>query len=151
MARIHNFPERGARVADWVARLLVETGMSAGEFAFKVGADKRDVQRLLNDRNIGWRLEDKIAAAYGWDFVEAVMTPVVGADPITARENEIEQRLTEAAALHARLERERSARGAPKDPGGLVPVHRGALGIRVSPPSGRRRAYGDQASAAAAL
>lgn len=103
-------PGRGARVAGWVENYMQRRGLSLGELAFQTRVDKRDLRRLLNDRSCGWRLEDALASLFGWDFIEAVMTPVVGADPLQARERELEQRLAEAAALHARLEREHAAR-----------------------------------------
>ena len=105
-------PTRGERVAMWVAAKLKGSGMTVGELAFQANVDKRDLQRLLRDHSCGWRLEDDLAAFYGWDFTEAVMTPVHGADPTTARERELEQRLAQAAALHERIERERAVRTA---------------------------------------
>lgn len=50
-----------------------------------------------------------LASAYGWDFIEQVMTPAVGADPITAREREIEHEKREIAAREARLRRLRAS------------------------------------------
>lgn len=109
-AQNDRFPARGERIAAWVERYMAENGLSVGELAFRVKADKRDIRRLLNDRSCGPRLNDDLEAAFGWDFIEQVATPVVGADPITAREREVEQRLAQAAALHARVEREREVR-----------------------------------------
>ena len=103
-------PGRGERVATWVETYMQSQGLSVGELAFRTRVDKRDLRRLLTDRSCGWRLEDALAGLFGWDFIEAVMTPVVGADPLQARERELEQRLAEAAALHARLGREHAAR-----------------------------------------
>lgn len=105
-----SIPPRGERIAAWVEHYMREHGLSVSELAFKVGADKRDVRRLLSDRSCGPRLNDDLEAAFGWDFIEQVATPVVGADPLTAREREVEQRLAQAAALHARIEREREVR-----------------------------------------
>lgn len=101
-------PTRGERVAAWIERELDRRGMTISELAFMARVDKRDLHRLMNDRSIGWRLEDDLAAFFGWDFTEAVMTPVHGADPTTARERELEQRLAQAAALHERIERDRA-------------------------------------------
>lgn len=112
MDRKVTFPARGERVAAWIEDRLRKTGLTVGELAFGANVDKRDLQRLLRDRSCGWRLEDDLAAFFGWDFTEAVMTPVHGADPVTARERAIEQRLAQAAALHARVERERAVRTA---------------------------------------
>lgn len=107
-----NLPPRGERVALFVGAQLKSRGMSVSELAFAAGVDKRDLQRLLRDKSCGWRLEDDLAAFFGWDFTEAVMTPVHGADPTTAREIELEQRLAEAAALHERVQRDRALRTA---------------------------------------
>lgn len=106
------FPDRGERVALWVEKHMQTAGLGLTELAFRVGADKRDLQRLLRERSCGHRLEDRLAAHFRWDFVEQVMTPVIGADPLTAREAELETRMAEAAAIHARLERERAVRAA---------------------------------------
>lgn len=107
-----SFPARGERVAAWVEAQMQATGLSVGELAFAARVDKRDLRRLLNERSCGHRLEDDLAAHFGWAFTEAVMTPVHGADPITARERELAQRLSRAAALHERVERDRAVRAA---------------------------------------
>lgn len=106
-------PARGERIATWVQNYMWAHGISIGELAFRVNADKRDIRRLLNDRSCGPRLNDDLEAAFGWDFIEQVATPVVGADPLSAREAELERHQAEAAAIHARLQRERTARSAP--------------------------------------
>lgn len=103
---------RGERIAAWVENYMAERGLSIGELAFRVNADKRDIRRLLKERSCGPRLNDDLEAAFQWDFIEAVATPVVGADPITTREKAIEQRLAQAAALHAHVERDRAVRNA---------------------------------------
>lgn len=107
-----NLPARGVRVALWVSAQLKNRGMTVSELAFAARVDKRDLQRLLRDHSCGSRLEDDLAAYFGWDFTEAVMTPVHGADPTTAREKELHERLSQAAALHARVERDRALRTA---------------------------------------
>jgi hypothetical protein len=113
MDKKSNYPARGERVAAWVDRYMAESGLTVGELAFRARVDKRDLRRLLNPpHNCGWRLEDDLAAFFGWTFTEAVMTPVHGADPLTAKERELEQRLSQAAALHERVERERALRTA---------------------------------------
>lgn len=116
--RKDQLPSRGERVAAWVEAHMARTGLSISELAFKAQVDKRDLRRLLHERSCGWRLEDDLAALFGWDFIEAVMTPVVGVDPLTAKEREVEARLAEAAALNARVARERVARmaGSPTGP-----------------------------------
>ncbi len=108
--RKDRFPARGERIARWVERYMQEQGLTISELAFRVKADKRDIRRLLVDRSCGPRLNDDLEVAFEWDFIEEVATPVVGADPITARERALEQRLTQAAALHARIERDRASR-----------------------------------------
>lgn len=108
--RNDRFPARGERIACWVENYMEKQGLTLSELAFRVKADKRDVRRLLVDRSCGPRLNDLLEAAFEWDFIEEVATPVVGADPITARERALEQRLTQAAALHARIERDRASR-----------------------------------------
>lgn len=108
----HTLPGRGERVAAWVEDYMRATGRTASEVAFLAKVDKRDLQRLLAQKSCGHRLEDDLAACFGWNFVESVMTPVIGADPISAREAELATKLAEAAAIHARLERERAARAA---------------------------------------
>jgi hypothetical protein len=106
-------PARGARVAAWVQGELDRSGRTVGELAFAARVDKRDLRRLLSPpHSCGHRLEDDLAAYFGWDFTEAVMTPVHGADPTTARERELEQRLSQAAALHERVVRERALHAA---------------------------------------
>jgi type II secretory pathway component PulM len=123
MSKMNRYPARGERIAPWVEAYMRANGLSVGELAFKVKADKRDLQRLIKDRSCGPRLNDALEEALGWEFIEEVATPVVGADPITAREREVEQRLAQAAALHARVERERAVRTAASP--GLALVERG--------------------------
>lgn len=104
-----SFPGRGERVAAWVDDYMALHKLALGELAFRIRADKRDLRRLLNERTCGSRLEDALAAYFGWQFIEAVFTPVVGADPVTALEREIERERAEIAAREERLERLRSA------------------------------------------
>ena len=117
--RSDRYPARGERIAAWVDNYMKANGLSLGELAFRVKADKRDLRRLLNERSCGPRLNDALEEAFEWDFIEQVATPVVGADPIAARERALERRLAEAAALHARVEREHAVRkGAAATEGG---------------------------------
>jgi hypothetical protein len=110
-----NVPARGERVAAYVADYLeARAGLSLGELAFRLNADKRDLQRLLRDRSCGWRLEDALAAYFGDDFVDAVFRPVIGAGP-SLREIELERERIEIAARKARLERERAERRAERE------------------------------------
>lgn len=108
-----NVPARGERVAQYVDSYLTRhRGLSIGELAFRLRADKRDLQRLVRDRSCGWRLEDALAAYFGPDFVEAVFAAVIGDGP-SIRLQELER---ERAEIHARteaLQRLRSARSAP--------------------------------------
>lgn len=101
---------RGERVAKWIEAHMAATGVSVPELAFRLRTDKRDLQRLLRDRSCGHRLEGALAAYFGWDFVEDVFTPAIGAGPITAREALLAARQAEVVALHARIERERQVR-----------------------------------------
>lgn len=135
-------PSRGERVAGWVEDYMAAHGdLTVSELAFRLHADKRDLRRLLQDRSCGWRLEDSLAAYFGWDFVEAVFTPAVGADPLTAREIELAQHQAQAAAMHARILRERAART--HEPAAVV-VGRGAS---VLPLQRRGRGRGEGAQA----
>jgi hypothetical protein len=139
MDKNDSFPARGERVAAWVHRYMADNGLSVGELAFRAAVDKRDLRRLLNPpHNCGWRLEDSLAAFFGWDFTEAVMTPVHGADPTTARERELETRLSQAAALHARIERERALRTAAAPRLALVA---GEAAVHGSPSRGGGRSF----------
>lgn len=118
MGESDQLPGFGRRVGDVLQAHMRARLMGVGEVALIVKADKRDIRRLLTEGTCGPRLWDSLAAAFGWDFVEAVMSPAIGADPITAREQELAQHEAQIAALHARLERERKARSAPRDLGG---------------------------------
>jgi hypothetical protein len=97
----------GSRVAKW----LEAHGYKASAVAIQTGLDKRDAQRVV-EGSCGPRAFDRLAQAFGWPFLEAVMAPVVGADPLTALENEIERERNEIAARESRLARLRSARSA---------------------------------------
>lgn len=102
-----NVPTRGERVADYLESYLsAHHGLSVGELAFRLKADKRDLRRLLQDRSCGWRLEDALAAYFGPDFVDAVFAPVIGRGP-SIREKELERERAELAARRERLERRR--------------------------------------------
>jgi hypothetical protein len=105
-------PAFGRRVAEALGAQMRARLMGVAEVAIWARCDKRDVRRLLSEQVCGWRLFECLAEAFGWDFVESVMTPVVGADPVTAREKELAAHEAQVAALHARLQRERSCRSA---------------------------------------
>lgn len=112
---------RGERVAQYLdAYLSTHPGLSLGELAFRIKADKRDVQRLVRDRSCGWRLEDSLAAYFGADFVDAVFAPLVGSGP-SKREIELDRERAAIAARRERLERDRQeSRSFRSDPGPLV-------------------------------
>lgn len=107
MVKNDNVPARGERVASYVeAYLKTHPGLSLGELAFRLRADKRDLRRLLNDRSVGHRLEDALAAYFGADFVDALFPMARGP---SAREQELERERAEIAARRERLERDREA------------------------------------------
>lgn len=106
-----NLPGRGERVATYVENYLKShPGLSLGELAFRLRADKRDLRRLLNDRSVGHRLEDDLAEYFGADFVDALFPQARGP---SARERELERERAEIAARRERLERDREARRRP--------------------------------------
>lgn len=123
-------PERrGERVARWVEDYMRVQGCGLAEVAFRIRQDKRDVQRLLGLRSCGHRLEDALAAYFGWPFVEAVMAPVIddsiGAE-IAKEEAEIAAREERIARLYRARESHRnrprmvhSQGGAERSPPGL--------------------------------
>lgn len=115
----HTVPERrGERVAHWVESYIEAQGCSLSEVAFRVRQDKRDLERLLSQRSCGHRLEDAMAAYFGWPFVEAVMAPVID----SSIEAEIAKERAEIAAREERLSRlYRAAQGAHVGPR-LVPA-----------------------------
>lgn len=92
---------RGQRVAAWVEDYLAAQKCSVAELAFRIRQDRRDVQRLLDNKSCGHRLEDALAAYFGWGFVRAVMAPVVD----TSIEAEIAREKAEIAAREERLAR----------------------------------------------
>lgn len=97
---------RGARVARWIEDYIAVQKCSVAEVAFRIRQDRRDVQRLLDTRSCGHRLEDALAAYFGWPFVEAVMAPVID----TSIEAEIARERAEIAAREERLARLERAR-----------------------------------------
>lgn len=68
---------RGHRVAEWVRSYIAQSGCTSTEVAFRIGADKRDLERLLRDETCGARLEDRLACHFGWPFIEAVFSPLI--------------------------------------------------------------------------
>ena len=110
--RSDRYPPRGERIASWVDDYMRDHGLSVGELAFRVRADKRDIRRLVTDRSCGPRLNDALEEAFGHDFIDAVAAPVVGGDRLTVLEREIALERAKIAALDARFEREAVARRA---------------------------------------
>lgn len=103
-------PPRGERVAVYIeSYLAAHRGLSVGELAFRLRADKRDLGRLLRDRSCGWRLEDSLAAYFGSDFVDAVFAPVLGDGP-SIRQRELDRERAELNARNEALQRARRAR-----------------------------------------
>lgn len=99
---------RGERVAHWVEDYIRVQRCSVAEVAFRIRQDRRDVQRLLDTKSCGHRLEDALAAYFGWPFVEAVMAPVID----NSIEAEIARERAEIAAREERLARlERARKG----------------------------------------
>lgn len=121
MAKNDTLPGRGERVADYVsAYLRTHPGLSLGELAFALRADKRDLRRLLDLKSVGWRLEDQLAAYFGDDFVEAVFRPVIGDGP-SRRQKELDRERAEIAARAERIARDRAeARSFRPDPPRMV-------------------------------
>lgn len=103
-----NVPKRGERVAAYVEDYLnYHGGLSLGELAFRLKADKRDLQRLIRDRSVGHPLEDALHAYFGKDFGYAVYGDLWGDGP-SRREKELDRERAEMAARRERLERDRS-------------------------------------------
>lgn len=94
-------PHRGERVAAWVGDYIGAQKCSVAEVAFRIKQDRRDVQRLIDTKSCGHKLEDALAAYFGWPFVEAVMAPVID----TSIEAEIAKERAEIAAREERLAR----------------------------------------------
>lgn len=89
---------RGERIAAWVRDRIAAEKTTVAEIAFRIRQDRRDVQRLLDTKSCGHRLEDALAAHFGWPFVRAVMAPVI--------DNEIEAEIArEKAEIAAREDR----------------------------------------------
>lgn len=92
---------RGQRVAAWVEDYIAAQKCSVAEVAFRIRQDRRDLQRLLDTKSCGHKLEDALAAYFGWPMVEAVMAPVID----TSIEAEIAKERAEIAAREERIAR----------------------------------------------
>lgn len=85
-----------------------------------------------------------LAGFFGWDFTEAVETPIHGADPSSAREAELVRQLNSAAALQARIERDRWLRRAAAPSLGRMARGQASRGARAD---GRQGTRAEQAPA----
>lgn len=123
----------GRRVAPRLRADMEALGVSAKELALLIKAWARqdpanrealDFRTIQNAMAGTCALETYFALSgyFGWEFAEEILTPVIGSDPITAREAELERHQAQVAAIHARLERERSARSAASRVGRGRPV-----------------------------
>lgn len=92
---------RGERISAWVRDRMNTEKVSVAEIAFRIQQDRRDLQRLLDTNSCGHRLEDALAAHFGWPFVRAVMAPVID----NAIEAEIAREQAEITAREDRLAR----------------------------------------------
>lgn len=123
-------PMRGpARVARLLRAEMERRHVSAKELAMQLKAwasedpvnrwslDYRTIQHAMAGTACALDTYLVLSGFFGWDFTESVQTPIHGADPLSAREAEVERQLTQVAALQARVERDRAARGRP--PSGL--------------------------------
>lgn len=108
-AKNDTVPPRGARIAAWVRAHMERHGLSIGELAFKVQADKRDLRRLLNDNSCGPRLNDLLDETFGFEFIDAVAAPLVGGDRIASLEKEIANEKAIVSAREAQLARLKAA------------------------------------------
>lgn len=130
-------PLRGpARIAPLIRAEMEDRGVTAKELAMQMKAwasedprnrwalDYRTIQHAMAGSACALDTYLALSGFFGWDFTETVQTPIHGADPMTARERQLEARLAQAAALHERIERERALRtaAAPR----LALVERGA-------------------------
>lgn len=98
---------RGERIAAWLRARIKAEKVSAAEIAFRIQQDRRDVQRLLDTNSCGHRLEDALAAHFGWPFVRAVMAAVID----NALEAEIARERAEIAAQIKEVYAEASGNG----------------------------------------
>lgn len=143
----------GRRVAPRLRAEMDAMGATAKELALLIQAWARkdpanrqsiDYRTIQNAMAGTCALETyfSLSGYFGWDFIEEVQTPVVGADPPTFREAELARNQAQVAAIHARLQRDRAARSSAPDLGGrgaLQPLQGGRHGGAI-PPQGPARA-----------
>lgn len=118
----------GRRVAPRLVAEMDARGVTAKELAQQIAMwaaqdsqnrqplDFRTIQNAMAG-SCGLETYFTLSGFFGWDFIEEVQTPVVGADPLSAREAALVRHQAQAAALHARLVRERAARTAASEHG----------------------------------
>lgn len=126
MERKYQLVRGGRRVAPLLVAEMDERGISAKELAQQINMwaaldpanrqplDYRTIQNATAG-SCGLETYFTLSGFFGWDFIEEVQTPVVGADPISAREAALVRHQAQVAAIHARLQRERAARSASAD------------------------------------
>lgn len=96
----------GERAAKYVEDYLaVHGGLDLHQLAWRLTADKRDLQRLIRERSVGLRLLEKLFAYFGDDCRDFVFPP----RRISIREVELERERAEVAARNERLIRDRAA------------------------------------------
>lgn len=147
----------GRRVAPLLRTEMGERGLSAKELATEITAwarldptnrqplDYRTIQNAM-DGSCALETYFTLAGYFGWNFVEAVQTPVIGADPVSAREAELARHQTQVEAIHARLQRDRASRTALAATDGL-----GRGRALQSVQMGRRQGTGDAEETSARL
>ena len=118
-------PLRGsARVAPLLRAEMEDRGITAKELAMELkvwaamdrqnrwAVDYRTIQHAMAGTACALDTYLALSGFFGWDWCENVQTPIHGADPTTARERELAQRLAQVDALHERIKRDRAVRAA---------------------------------------
>lgn len=103
-----NQPESsaGERAAQYITDYLaVHGGLDLHQLAWRLKADKRDLQRLMRDQSVGIRLLERLFAYFGDDCRDAVFPP----RRISQREVELDRERAEITARYERLQRDRQA------------------------------------------
>jgi hypothetical protein len=91
---------------------LLMRGWASEDPAHRWALDYRTIQHAMAGTACALDTYLALAGFFGWDFSEAIQTPIHGADPLSAREAEVVRQLNTAAALQARVERDRALRRA---------------------------------------
>lgn len=92
---------------------LALKGWAAKDPSNRWSVDYRTIQHAMAGTACALDTYLALSGYFGWDFSETIQTPIHGADPLSAREAEVARQLTQVAALHARVERDRALRGRP--------------------------------------